>query len=66
LTIIGSLLALSSWSQALFAWRRIRASRAKGRALCGPIIARLARFLITLVPKTKAAIYHRGLWLNLA
>jgi|GEM_PF-5249203 hypothetical protein len=32
--------------QALFAQRRIRASRAKGRALCDPIIARLARFLI--------------------
>jgi hypothetical protein len=31
--------------QAFFAQRGIWASRAKGRALCGPIIARLARFL---------------------
>src|SRR5580700_8744431 len=50
--------------QALFARRRIWASRAKGRVLCDPIIARLARFLISLYsiphrhPLASATSYH--------
>jgi sec-independent protein translocase protein TatA len=35
-------------SQALFAWRRIWASRAIRRGVCDAIIARLARFLVKL------------------
>jgi len=36
--------------QAFFAQRRIWASRARGRVLCDPIIARLTRFLAKLQP----------------